>query len=358
MDFSLFYFADDANIGQDRYRLLLEGARFADEHEFTAVWTPERHFDSFGGAYPNPAVAGAAVAAVTTKVGIRAGSVVAPLHPAVRIAEDWSVVDNISGGRAGVAFASGWHTADFAIRPEAYPDRRRLMAETIETVRRLWRLDTVELVDGANNPVQVRIFPPPVQPDLPMWLSTAGNIDSFRTAGRLGVGVLTTMIGHSLAQLSTKIAAYRRSFAAGHGHDGGHVVVMAHTFLGSGRAEVREIVRAPFTEYLRKSASLVLRGAGEVLPGVHADELEPADLEFLVTRAFDRFFDTSGLFGTVADGVGTLAGLSAAGVDEVACLIDFVGDTDIVLSSLDYLDQLRMAWRLRSTAESTAVGGR
>ncbi len=33
----------------------------------------------------------------------------APLHDPVRIAEEWSVVDNLSGGRAGVSFASGWH---------------------------------------------------------------------------------------------------------------------------------------------------------------------------------------------------------------------------------------------------------
>src|SRR5947207_2107346 len=83
-------------------------ARFADEHGFAAVWTPERHFHPFGGVYPSPAVTGAAVAAVTSRVGVRAGSVVGPLHSPVQIAEEWAVVDNLSGGRAGVSFASGW----------------------------------------------------------------------------------------------------------------------------------------------------------------------------------------------------------------------------------------------------------
>src|SRR5262249_17340887 len=50
VDFSLFYFAADAGGSPgDRYRLLLEGARFADTHGFAAVWTPERHFHEFGG---------------------------------------------------------------------------------------------------------------------------------------------------------------------------------------------------------------------------------------------------------------------------------------------------------------------
>ena len=42
---------------------------------------PERHFHPFGGTYPNPSVTGAAIAAATSRVRIRAGSVVAPLHP-------------------------------------------------------------------------------------------------------------------------------------------------------------------------------------------------------------------------------------------------------------------------------------
>ena len=57
-DFSLFYFASDEGGSKDKYRLVLEGAKFADRHGFAAVWTPERHFHSFGGLYPNPAVIG------------------------------------------------------------------------------------------------------------------------------------------------------------------------------------------------------------------------------------------------------------------------------------------------------------
>src|SRR5262249_21962181 len=42
MEFSLFYFSSsDAEFTTDKYRLLLEGAKFADKHGFTAVWTPE-----------------------------------------------------------------------------------------------------------------------------------------------------------------------------------------------------------------------------------------------------------------------------------------------------------------------------
>src|SRR5690606_11344311 len=91
VDFSLFYFAADSgeHKGKDLYRLLLDGARFADVHDFRAVWVPERHFHTFGGAYPNPSVLAGAVAAVTDNVEIRAGSVVLPLQDPLRVAEVW-----------------------------------------------------------------------------------------------------------------------------------------------------------------------------------------------------------------------------------------------------------------------------
>src|SRR3954471_10644405 len=129
MDLSLFYFADDSAADGDRYRLLLEGARVADANNFTAVWTPERHFHPFGGLYPNPSVTSAAIAAVTERVKIRAGSIVAPLHHPLRIAEEWSVVDNLSHGRAGVSFASGWHATDFALKPGSYLGGREVFRD-------------------------------------------------------------------------------------------------------------------------------------------------------------------------------------------------------------------------------------
>lgn len=281
---------------------------------------------------------GAAVAAVTKRVAVRAGSVVAPLHPPVRIAEEWSVVDNLSGGRVGLSFASGWHAVDFAIRPENYAGRRDILVDTIDTVRSLWRGETVKLVDGAGDEVQVRVYPAPVQPELPVWLTSSGSPDTFRTAGRLGVGVLTHLLGQSIEELAAKIATYRAALPPG---NPGHVALMLHTFLGTDRDTVRETVRAPFSDYLRSSIGLIVRASGDILPGVDPDNLSPDDVDFLVERSFDRYFDTGGLFGTLDDARTTVDQLTTIGVDEVACLIDFLDDPDTALAGLPHLAALR-----------------
>ena len=212
LDFSLFYFAADENANSsDKYRLLLDGSKFADEHGFAAVWTPERHFHSFGGLYPNPSVVSAAIAATTKNIQIRAGSVVLPLHNPLRVAEEWSVVDNLSNGRVGLSFASGWHANDFVLLPENYDDRKNVMERDIETVRRLWRGETVTLLDGVHKEFAVKIHPQPLQPELPYWITAAGNPETFKLAGKLGANLLTHLLSQSIEELSVKINLYREA---------------------------------------------------------------------------------------------------------------------------------------------------
>jgi natural product biosynthesis luciferase-like monooxygenase protein len=349
MDFSLFFFADggagsDGGVaGDDGYGLLLESARFADANGFAAVWTPERHFHSFGGLYPNPAVTGAALAAVTERVGIRAGSVVAPLHHPVRIAEEWSVVDNLSKGRVGISFASGWHAVDFVLRPENWRGRKTKMAETVETVRRLWRGEELEFPDGSGASQSVRIFPAPVQPELPVWITSSGSAETFRVAGQLGAGLLTHLLGQNHDTLARNIASYRTELArADNGKARPNVTLMLHTLIGTSRDQVRGLVRKPMRDYLRSSIDLITgTGSGLLPPGLDTKLERPRDQEFIVSYAFNRYFATSGLFGTVEDGAAMVRRLEAIGVDEIACLIDFGVPREEVIKSLRYLAELQ-----------------
>jgi natural product biosynthesis luciferase-like monooxygenase protein len=345
VDFSLFYFANNSDDGDgDRYRLLLEGARFADANGFTAVWTPERHFHPFGGLYPNPSVTSAATAAITDRVKIRAGSVVAPLHHPLRIAEEWSVVDNISNGRVGISFASGWHATDYALRPENYLDRKRLLGEYVDTVRSLWRGEAVPVVNGVGETQEVRIYPPPVQRELPVWITSAGGVETFRQAGRLGAGVLTHLLDQDLDGLAVKINEYRAALAGrpdAHGWPG-HVVLMIHTYLDDDEDRARELVRAPLTEYLRSSLGLLMGSQLDGKRKIDLSRLSADDTEFLLGRAFDGYFN-HGLLGTVAKAQKMVEQYREAGVDEIACLIDFGLPVDSVLSGLTRLDHARRA---------------
>ena len=354
INFSMFYFAsDEGEHSEDKYRLLIEGAKFADVNGFEAVWTPERHFHAFGGLYPNPAVAGAALATITENVQIRAGSCVAPLHHPIRIAEDWALVDNLSHGRVGIAFAAGWHGRDFVLRPENFEDRKGALRRTIDQVHALWRGDELEFEghDGAVH--KIRTLPRPVQAQLPTWVTVAGNPETYRMAGESGSNVLTHLLGQSLEDLDSKLSIYREAWRqAGHPGDG-HVTLMLHTFVGDDDDRVRELVREPMKGYLRSSLDLVKQAAwsfpafknrvdepGE-MDALLNGGLTPEDFDALLDFSFERYYQQSGLFGTPESCVAIVDRLRELRIDEIACLVDFGVPTQEVMASLPHLRELK-----------------
>ncbi|WP_182085890.1 MupA/Atu3671 family FMN-dependent luciferase-like monooxygenase [Aureimonas sp. ME7] len=357
LGFGLFFWGSNEGSGSQKYKLLLDGARFADANGFSAVWMPERHFHAFGGGFPNPSVTAAAVAALTRNVAIRAGSCVLPLHHPLRVAEEWAVVDNMSDGRVGLAFASGWMPEDFVLRPEnAPPHNREALLRDIDTVRRLWRGEALPYPFGEGRSAAVVTQPRPIQRELPVWVTTAGNPDTWVEAARLGANVLTHLLGQSIAEVGEKIALYRRTLRET-GRDPAEfkVVLMLHTLLGEDREEVRARAREPMKAYLKTAANLIKQyawafpafrkpaGLGQALDidlqGLSAEEMD-AILEF----AFARYFDDSGLFGTVEDAKHRAGELVAIGVDEIACLIDFGVAEDLALERLSPLAEVVAAF--------------
>ncbi|MEA3209793.1 MAG: hypothetical protein QOE70_2850 [Chthoniobacter sp.] len=339
MDFSVYFFGHyEAAYAPEKYDVIFAAAKFADTHGFKAIWIPERHFHPLGGFSPNPAVLAAALARETSRLQLRAGSVVLPLHHPVRVAEEWAVVDNLSGGRVGISIASGWHPNDFVFAPENFEPRRELCYEGWQTIRKLWRGEAVEFPTGGRNRLKITLHPLPKQAELPAWL-TCIHKESFIKAGELGLGVLTQTLNHSHEELAEKVAAYREAYAR-HGHDPAkaNVTFLLHTFVAAEAGRAREIARKPMCDYLRS----YLDNSQKRLESKHGEAaVDPEDVEFLVNRAFDDYVQGKALIGSPESCAEVIAQLHALGADEVGCLLDFGIDPKLVLDHLRFLDELR-----------------
>lgn len=349
LQFGLMFFASRTDpTSASLYHLVLEATRYADQHGFASVWTPERHFCTFGGIFPSPSVMSAALATITQRVRLLAGSLVSPLHDAVRIAEEWAVIDNLSHGRVGISFGSGWNVNDFVFYPDRYVDRDAMMYAQIEDVCRLWAGDAVVRQNSYGQAVDVRIQPRPVQPRLPVWITAAGNPKTFERAGAIGANLLTHIIGQSREELAQKIQRYRQARAA-HGHDPGAGIVslMLHTAMGANRRAVEAQARPPFRSYIRDAVELEIRaaqGGGTISQGYRmsgADPIDPDVLEELLDVACDRYMQGAALIGTPDSCAPVAESFKAIGVNEIACLIDFGLPDAAVLEGLPYLDDLR-----------------
>jgi natural product biosynthesis luciferase-like monooxygenase protein len=350
---SLFFFsADCADQQGSKYQMLLESAKFADDHGFAAVWTPERHFQRFGGLYGSPSVTSAALAVVTKHISIRAGSVVLPLQNPLRVAEEWAMIDNLSNGRVAIAAASGWHANDFVLSPDTYQNRHCDMFDKLAIVQKLWRGEKVSLPNGVGTNTEVNILPAPVQPELPIWL-TGQSDDTFSNAGRLGFNVLTAnfALNHDVKGFMRKAKLYREAIEAHHGRRG-HITLMAHTFAGANDDEIRIIAKPAMAEYLKVNIDMqknhcvstkddqgALRKTSWVKPQI--SNLSQQETEVMIEfQTLNNLRSPLSFIGTFEQCAWQSERLSEIGVDEIACLIDFGIGFDDTMASLGRLSRL------------------
>jgi hypothetical protein len=235
------------------------------------------------------------------------------------------------------------------------------MLAGIETVRRLWRGESMPARNPMVASIEVRTLPRPVQKDLPMWLTAAGNPETFRQAGELGCNVLTHLLGQSVEDVAEKVRIYHAAWREA-GHPGqGRVTLMLHTFVGQDEEKVRETVREPMKAYLRSSVDLIRQAAwtfptfvqGGAAKGggsggaLDLGTLSDEEMDALLEHAFARYYHSSGLFGTPESCLEMVGRLQCIGIDEIACLIDFGVPAETVLDHLRDLKEL-----MRRAAES------
>lgn len=360
LDFGIYFFGDypqdESAPRHGKYDHILETARFADRHGFHSLWIPERHFHSFGGLFPNPVVLAAALARETDRVRINAGSVVLPLHDPIRVAEEWSMVDNLSGGRIGIGCASGWHADDFAFFPDRFGSHKELMYEQVEQIRTLWRGEPLRRTTGGGSESDLRLFPRPVQDAPPMYTAVVGNPASYELAARHGLGIVTNLMTQSVEQLRENVALYRRTRAR-HGldPDEGRVAVLLHTFLAEDHEEARDEARAPLSRYMRASLSLFGNVANSLGHRVDLSTMTDDDLDVVFGRAYDRYCDQRALIGSPGSVRPVVDAVRAAGADELVALVDFGIGPDAMRSGLVQLDALRRDCATAPVATTTAT---
>lgn len=345
--FSLLFFSDvrEDISASEKYEFARSLTLFGDAQGFEAVYFPERHFHEFGAIYPDSAVMAASLIPQTRHIRFRTAGISLPLHHPARVVESWSMNDVLSGGRVDLGFGSGWSRPDFLLAPHAYEDRREVMWQRIEQVRRLWAGERLSFPGPGGDPVSVVTFPRPLQTSLNVWILVAQNTESFIAAGKAGFNVFTMLYGIDLPDLAEKIGLYRQARRdAGFDPASGRVTLMLHTLVGPDSAWVRRAVEAPFKDYIR--SSLVAHMKARATPD--GRPLDATEQENVLQYAFERYYETGALFGTVDEVRYRVGQVLETGVDEIACLMDFGVNYAVVHQSLPYLEQLVASFQERS----------
>ncbi|PIF30222.1 FkbM family methyltransferase/natural product biosynthesis luciferase-like monooxygenase protein [Flavobacterium sp. 9] len=347
IDFSIMFFGADKNNNQ-KYDLLLDTVKYADQNNFTAIWTPERHFGEFGGAFSSPSVLSGAISTMTKNISIRSGSVVLPLHDPIRVAEEWSIVDNLSNGRVGISIASGWHPNDFVFSNSNYSDRHNEMREKITELKNLWEGNPIVRKNGVDKDFTIQIRPTPIQQKLPLWITAAGSPETFKYAGEIGANILTHMLGQTLEKLEANIAVYHQALKDnGFSIEDKQVSLMLHTYIDASHEDATATSEQPFKDYLRSSMKLMEPLAKELGLDIDTQSDEIIDI------AYRKFSKENTLIGTPESCQKMLFSIQNIGVTEVACLVDFGVESEKVLSRLEKIVETKTLYH--SQAELTKL---
>jgi probable F420-dependent oxidoreductase len=152
------------------------------------------------------------LAAVTTRIRLSSGVLIAPQRQTGVIAKQAAEADLLSGGRLRLGIGVGWNHVEYESLGIDWKTRGARQAEQVEVLRRLWSEDLVSFSGRFHNLNEVSIVPPPMQRPIPIWFG--GLSDAVVTrAARLGDGWMPII--EPDAQAEEKLGALRdqlRSF--------------------------------------------------------------------------------------------------------------------------------------------------
>lgn len=244
------------------YEHALEESRLVEALGFEAVWLAEHHFSVYG-ICPSLAVLAAAIARETRRIRIGTSVVIAPFQHPLRIAEEWAMVDILSGGRLEFGIGRGYQPKEFAGLGLSMEKTRERFDEAVEVIRRAWTEDRVEFAGEFYQVPGVSVLPKPVQNPVPLW-TAAVSPDTYRLAARRGFKILTAPSFTPWDILRKNYDAYHDEWRRVHGEKGAgpwgggpEIAMNKIIYVGESSRQAREDVREPIRWFFQTQAGLI-----------------------------------------------------------------------------------------------------
>ncbi len=259
-----------------RFRNLMEEVELADQVGLDVFGIGEHHRVDF--AVSAPAVALAAAAMRTKRIRLTSAVTVLSSDDPVRVFEEFSTVDNLSGGRAEIMAGRGSFIESFPLFGYDLRDYDTLFADKLDLLLKLRASEKVTWSGRHRAPLKdIGVYPRPVQNPLPVWIAVGGTPESVVRAGTLGLPLAIAIIGGMPEQFGPLAELYREAFArAGHDPSQARLSINSHGFVADTSQEAADTAFPSYAEAMSRigrergwppltrgqfDASITLRGA-------------------------------------------------------------------------------------------------
>jgi probable LLM family oxidoreductase len=193
---------------QQRLRDLLEEIELADQVGLDVFGVGEHHRPDF--AVSAPAVVLAAAAAQTERIRLASAVTVLSSDDPVRVFQDFSTLDLVSGGRAEIWAGRGSFIESFALFGQELDHYDELFAEKLELLLALRASERVTWSGRHRAAIEdLGVYPRPVQDPLPVWVAVGGTPQSVVRAATLGLPLIVAIIGGQPERFAPLVGLYR-----------------------------------------------------------------------------------------------------------------------------------------------------
>ncbi len=225
------------------YEELTEMVRLADRSGWDRAWLSEHHFHYYGGASPNPAVLLTAWARETRQIRLGPGISLLPLHNPLHVAEDYALLDQLSGGRLDFGVGRGYLPHEFDGHRIEGDDASGLREEAFEIITRAWAGETFSY-DGAHFQFpKLNVHPLPLQNPVPIWIACSRTRDSFDWTGRNGFHIMMNQYPISPKETQERFQWYLDAWDTA-GHSPANRQAMMSVFMHIADTEEQAIAEA------------------------------------------------------------------------------------------------------------------
>jgi alkanesulfonate monooxygenase SsuD/methylene tetrahydromethanopterin reductase-like flavin-dependent oxidoreductase (luciferase family) len=178
----------DPKVGHQAYNDYLDELEYADQLGFDGICVNEHHSNAYG-MMPSPNLMAAALARRTQNAALVVmGNSLALYNPPTRVAEEFAMLDCLSGGRLVAGFPVGTPMDTAYAYGQVPTTVREKYMEAHDLVMKAWTEPDIFSFNGKYNQLRyVNVWPRPLQkPHPPIWIPGGGSLETWEWCARVG----------------------------------------------------------------------------------------------------------------------------------------------------------------------------
>jgi natural product biosynthesis luciferase-like monooxygenase protein len=237
---------------------ILQLAERAEELGFDSFWISEHHFTHYGGILPRPQILLAAMAQRTRTIRLGTAVSLIPFDSPVRLAEDFGLVDMLSGGRLEFGAGRGLFGFEFDGLGIQQDESRARFEEGVEVILKAWQSEQLTYAGRFTSVENLTILPRPRQQPHPPLYVAAVSPESYGWAGRSGYSILQVLYFAPLEATAAQVESYRAQLKQ-HGHDPASkaLVAISPTHVAATSEDAKRDAAEPLMNYLGMVGALL-----------------------------------------------------------------------------------------------------